>query len=70
MRTIKEINIDTPEGRHLMAAMAIITTESRTDKTPDEVYNSILELADEMYPEKKIRNQDRAEEIINKHKRG
>lgn len=35
--TISEIDINTKEGRLLLAAIAKLTTESQTDKTPDEV---------------------------------
>jgi hypothetical protein len=35
--TISEIDRNTKEGRLLLAAIAKLTTESQTDKTPDEV---------------------------------
>jgi sulfopyruvate decarboxylase TPP-binding subunit len=50
MEDIKEINTEIPEGKLLMAALAIITTESRTDKTPYEVLEIITKLSKEMYP--------------------
>lgn len=32
-----QIDTSTEEGKLLLAALAIITTESQTDKTPDQV---------------------------------
>jgi len=49
MRTINEINTETEEGKMLMAALAKLTTESQTDKTPDEVLEQVQRLKDEMY---------------------
>lgn len=43
------IDTNRTEGRLLMAALAIITTESRRDKEPDSVLVSCVELADHMY---------------------
>jgi hypothetical protein len=37
MKSISDINTDTPEGKLLMAALAKLTTESQTDKEPDTV---------------------------------
>lgn len=47
--TFASININTPEGRYLMAAIAKITTESQTDKTPDQVMDQLHELQEKMY---------------------
>lgn len=49
IKTISEINTNCAEGRLLMAALAKLTTESQTDKTPDEVIKQCNELADDMY---------------------
>jgi len=49
MKTINEINTETEEGKMLMAALAKLTTESQTDKTPDEVLEQVQRLKDEMY---------------------
>jgi hypothetical protein len=49
MKTINEINTETEEGKMLMAALAKITTESQTDKTPYEVLEQLQKLKDEMY---------------------
>lgn len=49
IQNLSAINTNTPEGRFLMAAIAKITTESQTDKTPDEVVGQLSELVDRMY---------------------
>lgn len=49
LKSLSEINTNCAEGRLLMAAMAKITTESQTNKTPDEVLIQCAELADHMY---------------------
>jgi SepF-like predicted cell division protein (DUF552 family) len=49
MKDLNDINTETEEGKMLMAALAKITTESQTDKTPYEVLEQITELKDEMY---------------------
>lgn len=46
---IKEIDTTTEEGRMLMAALAKITTESQTDKTPYEVLIQLNVLKDKMF---------------------
>lgn len=51
IQTISEINTNCAEGRLLMAALAKLTTESQTDKTPDEVIAQCNELANDMYKE-------------------
>jgi hypothetical protein len=43
MKSIEEINTNIPEGKLLLAALAIITTESRTDQTPDQVLQVVVE---------------------------
>ena len=47
--TLSEVNINTREGRYLMAALAKITTESQTDKTPDEVLKQCYVLQKKMF---------------------
>mgnify|MGYP003654335409 CR=1 FL=1 len=49
MKDINEINTNTEEGQMLMAALAKITTESQTNKTPYEVLKQITKLKDQMY---------------------
>ena len=49
IQTLNEINYQNNEGRLLMAALAIITTELRTDKTPDEVISELNQRADDMF---------------------
>ena len=50
---IRDIDIQTNEGRLLLAALAMLTTESHsnlcTNKTPDEVMVLINELASHMF---------------------
>lgn len=46
---LSDVNTNTKEGRYLMAALAKITTESQTDKTPDEVLEQCYLLQEEMY---------------------
>jgi hypothetical protein len=46
---LNEINYSINEGRLLMAALAIITTECRTNKTPNEVINELNQRADDMF---------------------
>ncbi len=48
--TINDINTKTHEGRLLMAALATITTEGQSDKTPDEALERLVWMAGEMYP--------------------
>lgn len=43
------INLDTKEGKWLFAALAMITTELRTNKTPGEVLHEIDLLAKDMF---------------------
>lgn len=48
VKDLNDIDRTTKEGRLLFAALAKITTESQTDKTPDEVLQQINNLADKM----------------------
>ena len=45
----REIDSDIQEGKLLMAAIVIITTECRTDKEPDEVVLELQKLQDKMF---------------------
>jgi len=45
IETINDIDSSTEEGRLLIAALAKITTESQTDKEPDEVLSQVSKLA-------------------------
>ncbi len=47
--TTNNINTSTKEGRYLLAAIAKITTESQTDKSPDDVLQQLDELQQEMF---------------------
>ena len=64
---IKQINTDTEEGKMLMAALAKITTESQTDKTPYEVLEQLNSLKNQMAFESHILSDElaRANEAIN-----
>jgi len=50
MKNIKDIDTETEHGKLLSAAIAKITTESQTDKTPDEVLEQLNDLKRKMYP--------------------
>jgi hypothetical protein len=59
IQELNEINYSINEGRLLMAALAIITTECRTNKTPDEVIEELNKLLEHMFrSEPKIENQN------------
>lgn len=47
--TVNEINIYIEEGKMLIAALAFITTTSRTNNTPDEVFEEIRALKNKIY---------------------
>jgi hypothetical protein len=49
IQDLNEINYSINEGRLLMAALAIITTECRTNKTPYQVIEELNQRADEMF---------------------
>ena len=53
MKHINEIDINTELGQYLFAAIAKITTESQTDKTPDDVLNQIRQLKEKMFTNNK-----------------
>lgn len=46
---LSEINTETTEGRLLMAALSVITTESRKDKTPYQVLRYLNRLQKVMF---------------------
>lgn len=45
---VGDININTREGKLLLAALAVITTESRTNQTPDQVLKFLHNHAEKM----------------------
>lgn len=49
LQNLSDINTNTKEGRYLMAALVKITTESQTNKTPDEVLEQCYILQEEIY---------------------
>jgi hypothetical protein len=55
IQQLNEIDYKTNEGRLLMAALAIITTELRTDKTPDEVISELNQRANNMFQVTKLK---------------
>ncbi len=50
---LNQINADNDEGKMLLAAIAIITTESQTDKTPNKVIAQLMDLQGKMHFEEK-----------------
>lgn len=58
LKSISEINTDTVEGKLLIAAMAKISTESQTDKEPDEILAQVQKLANYIYKERFVTNED------------
>ena len=48
LNTIREINIEIKEGQCLIAALSIISSK-QMDKTPDEIYQEVMRLANEIY---------------------
>ena len=70
---LNEISIKSFEGRLLMAALAKLTTESQTDKTPYEVIGQLNLLANEMFVEeqelpqqKTLYTEEQVKEIVEK----
>jgi len=48
MNDINKINTSTEDGKMLLAAVAKITTESQTNKTPSQVMRQITRLKNKM----------------------
>ena len=48
MKTIKDINTQTFEGELLLMAIAKISTESQTDKTPDKILAQLVKLNEDV----------------------
>ena len=51
---IGKINTESKEGKWLLAAMAVITTECRTSKTPNEVLGELNNLKNVMFPKEQV----------------
>lgn len=49
IQNLSAIDTNTHEGRYLMAAIAKLTSESQSDKTPDQVLGQLAVLVDIMY---------------------
>ena len=47
---LSEMDTSTKEGKLALALLSIITTESRTDKTPDEVIAEANKIIPAMFP--------------------
>jgi hypothetical protein len=48
---LRNINTSTKEGKWLLAAIAKLSTESQTDKHPDEILQQIDKLSTHMFEE-------------------
>lgn len=46
---IKDIDTSTKEGKYLMMALALLTTTSRTDKTPWEVIEEVGKMVEHVF---------------------
>jgi hypothetical protein len=57
MQELNEIDCEIYEGRLLMAALAVITTECRTNKTPREVIDELDKLSVHMFRGEEYYNQ-------------
>lgn len=55
---LNEINTSTKEGRLLMSALAVITTECRTSKTPYEVLDELYEHGKGLYQDDQLQHQE------------
>lgn len=51
MKNLSQVDTNLVEGKYLMAAMAMLTTEGHTTETPDEVLGKVHDLAVQMYGE-------------------
>ena len=51
MKSISEIDTSHEHGKLLLAALAKISTESQTDKTPDQVLRQLNKLSKKMFKE-------------------
>lgn len=51
LNTIREINTNAKEGRCLIAALAMLGAK-RFDKTLDEIYKEVIQLANIIYSDK------------------
>lgn len=51
MNNLSQIDTNSTEGKYLMAAMAMLTTESHTSETPYDVLSQVHNLAVKMYGE-------------------
>jgi hypothetical protein len=56
LQNLSDINTNIQEGRYLLAALAKLTGESQTDKTPDEVMEQCYLLQEKMFKEEIFTN--------------
>ena len=71
IKYLSHIDRRTQEGRLLLAALAKLTTESQTDKTPEEVILQLHDLANEMFKDSRsdeVGNCDHAGAMYLKYK--
>lgn len=55
-KEISEIDLSTKEGKWLIAALSIISTESRTSDTPMEILGYVTELSKRIFEKGDIRD--------------
>lgn len=58
IKNLSGINTNCEEGRLFMAALAKLTIESQTDKHPDEVVAQCRELAEKMFEDNPLPQED------------
>lgn len=57
---INDINTKSPEGKLIMAALGLLSS----DKSPDEVLNNVCEMANQIYYEDEIKLRDDIKSLI------
>ena len=68
--TVSDINMDKRDGKLLLAALAILTTENRPTKTPDQVIDELAKLSIEMGYDPGISTEPIMMELSVKRERG
>lgn len=58
---LNDINTKTVEGKLVVAALGILAT---SDKSPDEILNSVCEMANQIYYENEIKLRDDVKSLI------
>lgn len=62
---LNDINTNTQEGKLLFAALAKLTTETDTDKTPDEVIADLIITSDRIFSNESFKTE--LTKLINRH---